>query len=294
MDDDRARLTRTRRLALAVLLAAAPAWAQESLSVKELLDRAQTKPQTEAVEDLIRKLKGVERTPDKPPPEPPRAASEKAPSTPLEESPPQIAETPPAPAAEERQSPLSKGSEPRPVEVAAPTQQEPATGPDPAAPTQTGPPPSPLAAAPPQPDPAVPPATAPPVPPPVAKTEISEPLPSVDLEVHFDYKSAKISSRAVDLLATLGRALTDERLAGQTFLIAGHTDAKGGDTYNLKLSLARAEAVREFLITHFGIAPERLRAEGHGLRQLKNPRLPFAAENRRVQVTNITPQTARP
>ncbi len=34
---------------LAALLAMAPAWAQESLSVKELLDRAQTKPQTEAV-----------------------------------------------------------------------------------------------------------------------------------------------------------------------------------------------------------------------------------------------------
>jgi outer membrane protein OmpA-like peptidoglycan-associated protein len=116
----------------------------------------------------------------------------------------------------------------------------------------------------------------------------------VDLEVHFDYKSAAITSRAVDLLTTLGQALADTRLVGQTFLIAGHTDARGGDAFNMKLSLARAEAVRAFLIRHFSIAPERLRTEGRGLRQLKNVQNPYAGENRRVQVTNLTPQTARP
>jgi hypothetical protein len=61
MDDHRARLGRKWPVALAALLAMAPAWAQDSLSVKELLDRAQIKPQTEAVEDLIRKLKAGER-----------------------------------------------------------------------------------------------------------------------------------------------------------------------------------------------------------------------------------------
>jgi len=125
-------------------------------------------------------------------------------------------------------------------------------------------------------------------------TEAAEPLPSVDLEVHFDYKSAAITPQAVDLLTTLGRALADTRLVGQTFLIAGHTDARGGDAFNMKLSLARAEAVRAFLIRHFSIAPERLQTEGRGLRQLKNAQNPYAGENRRVQVTNLTPQTARP
>jgi outer membrane protein OmpA-like peptidoglycan-associated protein len=125
-------------------------------------------------------------------------------------------------------------------------------------------------------------------------TEVAGPLPSVDFEVHFDYKSAAITSQSVDLLTTLGRALADARLVGQTFLIAGHTDARGGDAFNMKLSLARAEAVRAFLIRHFSIAPARLRTEGRGLRQLKNVQNPYAGENRRVQVTNLTPQTARP
>ena len=245
MDDHRVRLGRTWPLALAALLAMAPAWARDSLSVKELLDRAQTKPQTQAVEDLIRKLKGSERAPKKshepqrPPPatataEPP--AAEK--STPFAAEPPQAA-----------------GAEPQ----------------------QPVPPTAPIAPA-----------------PPVPKTEVSEPPPSVDLEVHFDYRSATITPQAVDLLTILGRALSDQRLSGQTFLIAGHTDAKGGAAYNLKLSQARAEAVRTFLIKYFSVEPNRLVAQGHGYRELKNPGMPFASENRRVQVTNTTQQTARP
>jgi hypothetical protein len=34
----------------------------------------------------------------------------------------------------------------------------------------------------------------------------------------------------------LGKALSDPKLQGATFLIAGHTDAKGSDNYNLALS----------------------------------------------------------
>jgi outer membrane protein OmpA-like peptidoglycan-associated protein len=148
--------------------------------------------------------------------------------------------------------------------------------------------PSPQAAVSPSPEPpAAPLGTAAPAP-------VAVPPPSVDLEVHFDYKSATITPQAVHVLTVLGRAPNDERLAGQTFLIAGHTDAKGGAAYNLKLSQGRAEAVRRFLIKHFSVQPNRLIAEGHGYRQLKNARMPFAEENRRVQVTNITQQTPRP
>ena len=37
-------------------------------------------------------------------------------------------------------------------------------------------------------------------------------------------------------LDELGKTLTDPMLTGGTFLIAGHTDAKGSDEYNLALS----------------------------------------------------------
>ena len=88
--------------------------------------------------------------------------------------------------------------------------------------------------------------------------------PSIDLEILFDYKSAEVTPQAAAALTTLGRALTDARLADDSFLIAGHTDAKGGADYNLELSQRRAEAVRQFLIANFRIDAKQPGREGLG------------------------------
>ena len=45
--------------------------------------------------------------------------------------------------------------------------------------------------------------------------------------------------------------------------IEGHTDTRGSRWYNKRLSQARANAVREYLIQH-GIDPKRLVAVGYG------------------------------
>lgn len=45
--------------------------------------------------------------------------------------------------------------------------------------------------------------------------------------------------------------------------ISGHTDSKGNDAYNMKLSKKRAIAVRKYLIKN-GVAPERMTAVGYG------------------------------
>jgi outer membrane protein OmpA-like peptidoglycan-associated protein len=50
--------------------------------------------------------------------------------------------------------------------------------------------------------------------------------------------------------------------------IGGHTDSRGSDAYNLKLSQARAEAVRDYLIKVHNISPDRLIAKGYGERRL--------------------------
>ena len=121
-----------------------------------------------------------------------------------------------------------------------------------------------------------------------APAPVAVPPPSVDLEVHFDYKSAAITSQAVQVLTVLGRALSDERLAGQTFLIAGHTDAKGGADYNLELSQRRAESVRQFLIANFNVDAKKLIAKGYAFQHLRNPKDPLAAVNRRVQIVNLS------
>jgi outer membrane protein OmpA-like peptidoglycan-associated protein len=122
-----------------------------------------------------------------------------------------------------------------------------------------------------------------------AKRADSRGVPSVDLEIFFAYKSTEITPEAAAALVPLGRALGDPRLAGDTFLIAGHSDGKGSADYNVDLSQKRADAVRLYLISKFGIGPERLIATGMGAKHLKNTSDPRAAENRRVQIVNVSP-----
>jgi len=112
-------------------------------------------------------------------------------------------------------------------------------------------------------------------------------LPAIDLEVFFEFDSAEITPEALPILKTLGAALSDDKLKGSVFLVAGHTDAKGSDVYNLDLSDRRAKSVQSFLIEQFDIDPKQLVAIGFGEEQLKNKEDPRAAENRRVQVVNM-------
>ena len=112
-------------------------------------------------------------------------------------------------------------------------------------------------------------------------------LPAIDLEVFFEFDSADITPEALPVLKKLGQALSDEKLKGSVFLVAGHTDGKGAGGYNLGLSDARAKSVREFLIGKFHLDPKQLVAVGFGEEQLKNKEDPLAGENRRVQVVNM-------
>ena len=116
---------------------------------------------------------------------------------------------------------------------------------------------------------------------------IAKERPSIDLEIYFDYNSAEIAKKAVPDLMNLGRALTNSALQGGVFLLSGHTDAKGGPDYNQGLSERRAQSVKTFLMENFRIPGENLVSAGYGKEQLKNQANPFAAENRRVQVTNL-------
>lgn len=125
------------------------------------------------------------------------------------------------------------------------------------------------------------------------RTEVAEyvkesDLPSVDIEVFFEYDSAAITPAATPKLQTLGKALSDAKLKGKTFMIAGHTDATGGGAYNLSLSKRRAESVKLFLIDNFKLDSKKLVIFGYGEEQLKVPEKPAAGENRRVQVVNLT------
>jgi OOP family OmpA-OmpF porin len=110
---------------------------------------------------------------------------------------------------------------------------------------------------------------------------------SVDLAVYFAFDSAELTYRAREDLAALGYALASQTLRPHSYLIAGHTDAKGDAGHNQWLSERRAESVVRFLIENYPIDPNRLIAVGWGESRLKTPGNPNAAINRRVEVTLI-------
>lgn len=113
------------------------------------------------------------------------------------------------------------------------------------------------------------------------------PGPSIDLAVNFEYASAQLTADARLILDNLAKALADPALSGSRFRIAGHTDARGGDAYNLALSKRRAQSVAEYLTRQHSIKGERLAVEGFGRSQLLDPDHPASSVNRRVQITNL-------
>jgi outer membrane protein OmpA-like peptidoglycan-associated protein len=117
---------------------------------------------------------------------------------------------------------------------------------------------------------------------------IAEKRPSIDLEVNFEYNSDKIGANATPQVTALGKALASDELKGGTFIVAGYTDAKGGETYNQGLSERRADAVKRFLAEKYGIDVSTLVTVGYGKTHLKNASEPFSADNRRVQVINAS------
>ena len=115
---------------------------------------------------------------------------------------------------------------------------------------------------------------------------IAKSKPSIDLEITFEFNSATIAANAMPQVTALGEALTSSDLKGRTFILAGHTDGKGSDTYNQSLSERRADAVKRYLAEKYKIEASNLLTVGYGKTQLKNPAGPFLPENRRVQVVN--------
>jgi outer membrane protein OmpA-like peptidoglycan-associated protein len=120
---------------------------------------------------------------------------------------------------------------------------------------------------------------------------IAKDKPNIDLEITFDYNSADISAKSLPSVQALGKALTNPDLKGSTFIVAGHTDAAGGEEYNQGLSERRADSIKHYLTDKFGIAGTDLVTVGYGKTKLKDPINPLAEVNRRVQVVNMANNT---
>lgn len=108
-----------------------------------------------------------------------------------------------------------------------------------------------------------------------------------NLLVTFVTGSSELTTDARSLLDVLGRAMQSNALAGVSFKLQGHADARGSAKDNDALSLARAEAVAAYLTASQGVLAERLKPEGRGSREPLNRQQVDAPENRRVTVISI-------
>ncbi len=122
--------------------------------------------------------------------------------------------------------------------------------------------------------------------------ELAAAKPKIDLDIQFEYNSARISQASLAAVQELGKALSNPALKGSTFVVAGHTDAVGGEAFNQDLSERRADTIKRYLNEKFGVAGADLVTVGYGKTKLKDPNAPTSAVNRRVQVVNLTGQTA--
>ncbi|MBI3784602.1 MAG: OmpA family protein [Deltaproteobacteria bacterium] len=131
------------------------------------------------------------------------------------------------------------------------------------------------------------PAVVPPPPPPPPVAKVAPPAPQkkkiVLRSVHFDFDKSVIRADAVPVLNEAADTLKEE--GGVAVIVEGHTDSKGSDAYNEKLSKRRADAVRQYLVKH-GIPSNRITAEGFGESRpvASNDTDDGRAENRRVEL----------
>jgi len=79
--------------------------------------------------------------------------------------------------------------------------------------------------------------------------------------VNFASDSAELSPRAKTILDDVAKTLGD--YDDILIEVRGHTDSQNTDDYNMKLSLARAQSVKDYLISK-GIAASRITVKGFG------------------------------
>lgn len=81
-------------------------------------------------------------------------------------------------------------------------------------------------------------------------------------DVLFAFDSAEIEPRAEQALREAAGVI--EQHGDSRVRIGGHTDAKGADAYNLRLSEQRANAVRDWFVSEAGLQVARFETQGFG------------------------------
>lgn len=104
------------------------------------------------------------------------------------------------------------------------------------------------------------------------------------LHFNFEFNSADLDNESAQYLEDLSKALMDNPQL--KIKLVGHTDNVGSDKFNLKLSVYRAGAIKDFIVEK-GISANRIIADGKGMREPLNTNKTEEerAMNRRVELT---------
>ena len=150
-------------------------------------------------------------------------------------------------------------------------------------PPPPAPPPAPPVVPPPPPPAAVVPAPVAPVPVPVpAPVAVNEKV-TFESGANFDFDKSVI--KAGDQARLADMVDKSKAIALEVMVVTGHTDSVGTDAYNQKLSISRADAVKNFLVGK-GVEKNRIYTEGKGETSpaADNKSAEGRAKNRRVSV----------
>jgi len=102
-------------------------------------------------------------------------------------------------------------------------------------------------------------------------------------DAFFDFNKSTLKpegkAKLDDLVSKMGG------IALEVIIAVGHTDSVGGDAYNQKLSVARSESVKAYLVSK-GVEKNRVYTEGKGKKQpvADNKTAEGRAKNRRVEI----------
>lgn len=103
--------------------------------------------------------------------------------------------------------------------------------------------------------------------------------------VLFDFDKADLKPEGKEAIKTYREEARSRLSRADKVIITGHTDNVGSAAYNKKLSLRRAQSVRDYLVS-LGVDPKKLEIRGEGLRKpiADNSTEEGRAKNRRVEV----------
>jgi len=96
---------------------------------------------------------------------------------------------------------------------------------------------------------------------PEMKAEAKKILNEATKYINFDFNKATLKASSYPKLEQMVQILND--YPDYSLSIAGHTDSKGDDNYNLRLSYERAAAARKYLLGK-GVPADRIEARGYG------------------------------